>query len=241
MTASDRWARTAAALPTGARAERERRFWDALSQAWRWRRVVDAGCGSGFHLGLLGELGVEAVGFDLALAVLPRGAAGRTFAADLRYPALRAGAFDAALCLGNTLSLLASRSAQLEALGALAALVREGGVVLVQGEDVGALVAGGPVVRTRRLGDGTTHVRVFDRVGRRVAMYAGVVADDAAASLDRTWLLPTSAPALRRLARAVGLAPAVLPVAPPGGGPTWWSALSRGAPVGFVARERRCR
>lgn len=230
MSDSDRWARAAAALPTSARADRERRFWDALVRAWRWRRVVDAGCGAGFHLRLLAELGVGAVGFDLALATLPRGLAARAFAADLLHPALRAGAFDAALCLGNTFSLLASRLAQRDAIGALAALVREGGTVLVQGEDVGALTDGGPVVRSRRLENGMRHVRLFDRIGRRVAMYAGVVGDDAAASFGRTSLLPTPASVVARMGRAVGLAPVGLPVDPPGEGGSWWVALNAPSP-----------
>jgi SAM-dependent methyltransferase len=220
------WAAAAAALPTAARAERERPFWQAVVAAWRWRRVVDAGCGSGFHVRLLRDLGAEAVGFDAALAALSRERLPRVLAGDLAHPPFREGAFDAALCLGNTLSLLASRTAQSAALAALARLVGPGGVVVLQGEDAGALVDGGPLVRTRRAGEGTVHVRVFERVGRRVRMLAAVVGDGAEARLSPALLLPTSPASVERLAAVQGLVPVSFPAAPPGGGAGWWVALS---------------
>ncbi len=220
------WAAAAAALPATARAERERPFWQALAAAWRWRRVADAGCGSGFHVRLLRGLGVGSVGFDAALVALTAGRLPGVLAGDAAHPPLRAGTFDAALCLGNTFSLLASRTVQGNVLAALARLVRPGGVVLLQGEDSGVLAAGGPLVRARRAGDGATHVRVFERAGRRVRMLAAVVGNGAEARLAATLLVPTSAAAVERLAAAHGLAPLSLPAAPPGGGATWWVALS---------------
>jgi len=227
-TRADRWAVAAAALPTAERADRERPFWQALVAAWGWRRVADAGCGAGFHLELLRELGVSAAGFDLAVAALPRGAL--AVAGDLLSPPLRPRAFDAVLCLGNTLSLLAGRAVQRRALSALAALVRPGGVVLLQGEDAGALVRQGPVVRTRTVAGGGVHVRVFEQHGRRVRMLAGVASGNRAA-LEEAWLVPTGAADVRRLARPVGLRGVDLPAQPPGGGLGWWVALSAPADV----------
>ncbi len=228
MPADERWAAAAAALPTSERAERELPFWRALAASFGWRRVADAGCGSGFHVALLRGLGIEAVGFDAALSVV-RSVPG-TLAGDVAHPPLRPGTFDAALFVGNTVSLLASRAEQMGALAALAALVRTGGTLLIQGEDVGALVARGPVVRSRPLEDGTTHVRVFERSGRRVRMLAGVVRPGGQSPLESTLLLPTSAGSVLRLARPLGLKPAALPCAPPGAGPTWWAALSAPSP-----------
>ncbi len=98
--------------------------------------------------------------------------------------------------------------------------------MVLQGEDAGALVGGGPLVRTRRIGEGTVHVRVFARVGRRVRMLAGVVGDGAEARLAATLLLPTSPASVGRLAAAHGLAPVSFPAAPPAGGAAWWAALS---------------
>lgn len=220
---ADSWAEAAAALPTGERAARERPFWQALIGAWGWRRVADAGCGAGFHLELLRGLGVAATGFDLAVAALPRH--GGAVAGDLLAPPLRPRAFDAALCLGNTLSLLADRSAQRRALAALAGLVRPGGVVVLQGEDAGALVRQGAVARTRQLESGGTHVRVFERRGWRVRMLAGV-ANGSRASLAEAWLVPTAADDVVRAARSLGLRRVGLPAQPPGSDVGWWVALS---------------
>jgi SAM-dependent methyltransferase len=219
----ERWAEAAAALPTAERAARERPFWQALVGAWGWRRVADTGCGAGFHLDLLRGLGLEASGFDLAVVALPRGAG--AVAGDLLAPPLRSGMFDAALCLGNTLSLLADRSEQRRALAALASLVRPGGIVLLQGEDVGALVRQGAVLRTRQVEGVGVHVRVFERRGRRVRMLAGVAAGNQG-RLAEAWLVPTGAGEVVRAARPLGLRRVPLPAPPPAGGTGWWLALS---------------
>jgi SAM-dependent methyltransferase len=224
------WAAVAAALPQQARAERERPFWQALVQGFGWRKVVDAGCGAGFHLRLLRELGVDGVGFDAALAALAGQFASAVVGGDLAAPPLRERIFDAALCLGNTFSLLPSRALQREGLGALMRLVRPGGLVLLQGEDAGALAVAGPVVRTRPLDEGAVHVRVFERVGRRVRMLAGVVGGATDAPLEATWLLPTSTVTVARMARSLGLVVVPLPVPPPTSGAGWWIALSAPSP-----------
>jgi SAM-dependent methyltransferase len=229
MARDSHWAAVAAALPEQARAERERPFWQALAGRFGWRKVVDAGCGAGFHLRLLRELGVEAVGFDAAVEALAGRLDRAVFGGDLKAPPLRERSFDAALCLGNTFSLLPSRALQREGLGALMRLVRTGEVVLLQGEDVGTLVAGGPVVRTRQLDGAAVHVRMFERVGRRVRMLAGVTRDNVDAPLAATWLLPTSPAAVERMARGLGLVPVALP-APPPGGSGWWAAFSVRSP-----------
>ncbi|MBZ5590056.1 MAG: class I SAM-dependent methyltransferase [Acidobacteriia bacterium] len=226
MPDSDNWAAVAAALPMAARAERERPFWKALAAAWGWRRVVDAGCGAGFHLGMLRGLGVHAVGFDASIAVLAEHRVANLAAGDLRTPPLRAGSFDAALCLGNTISLLPDRQGQRETLAALASLVRPGGVVLLQGEDAGELVSVGALVRTRRIDANTVHVRVFERAGRRVRMLAAVVRPGEEARLAVSWLLASSPASLAKLAPGLGLLPATLPLPGPGGGASWWAAFN---------------
>jgi len=228
MPDRENWSAVAASLPTAARAARERPFWRTLVSTFRWERVADAGCGAGFHVAMLRELGVETVGFDAALAVVRSGAG--TVVGDLGNPPLRPATFDAAVCLGNTVSLLSSRTAQLGALASLAALLRAGGTVLLQGEDVGALVARGPMARTRPLEDGRVHLRVFGRVGRRVQMLAGITDPGTESHLERTLLLPTSLRSILRLAGTLGMKPAALPTAPPGGATTWWAALSAPSP-----------
>ena len=227
MEINERWATGAAALPQANRNARERPFWAAVTERWRWRRVADAGCGSGFHLALLRDLGVDVFGFDLVLATLPHAPRGAVAAGDVLAPPLRPGAFDAVLCLGNTISLLPDRAGQRRAVAGLAALLRPGGVLLLQGEDAARNVAAGPCVRTRRIDADTVHVRVFERRGRRVRMLAGVVPVAGEASLGETLLLPTDAASVTRVARAIGLRVGVLPTRPPGGGASWWLALAR--------------
>ncbi|MGE5236865.1 MAG: methyltransferase domain-containing protein [Acidobacteriota bacterium] len=230
------WATVAAAVPQQARSERERSFWQELVRAWRWRRVVDAGCGAGLHLGVLGELGVAAVGFDLALSALVAGGRRDVAAGDLLAPPLREARWDGVLCLGNTFSLLADRSAQRLALGRLAGLLRPGGTMLLQGEDAGALVAASPVVRTRGIEPASVHVRVFERRGKRVHMLAGVAPVGSEAQLSETWLLPTTAASVATLGGRLGLAPVRLP-APPPAGAGWWVALTAAAVGSRAPRE----
>lgn len=222
MNGAERWAAGATVLPDLARAHRERPFWQELVERWGWRLVVDAGCGGGFHLGLLTALGVTVVGFDrsvTALSVAPRGSVA---AADLLSPPLAAGRADGVLCLGNTLSLLADRSAQRQALAALVSLVRPGGQVLVQGEDAGVLTAGGPLVRTRMLADGRVHVRTFFPTGRKVTMAVGILHPGGEAAASTASILPTGPRSLNRLARGLSLTRLPLGEPPSSSPATWW-------------------
>jgi len=225
MRSPEGWAGAAATLPTDARSERETPFWRELVERLGWHRVADAGCGSGFHLALLCGLGIEVVGFDRALGPLAGAPNGTVVVGDLLAPPLERRAFDAVICLGNTISLLPSRDAQRRSLRELAELLRPGGTLLLQGEDAGALVADGPVLRTRTLSDGSVHVRAFERHGTRVRMLAGVVATGGEANAHGVWILPTTAASLARMARPLGLRPSPLPVDPPGAGATWWVLL----------------
>jgi len=217
----------AATLPQAERRARELPFWSALVERWAWRRVADAGCGAGFHLGLLRDLGVGAVGFDLAVAALRSAPRHSVCAGDVLAPPLRSGAFDAVLCLGNTVSLLPDRAAQRRALTVLAALLRPGGVLVLQGEDAARNVARGPVVRTRRIDAETVHVRLFERRGRHVRMLAGVAPAGGEAAVEETLLLPTTAESIRRSAGQLGLSPMDIPAPPPGSGAAWWTALEK--------------
>jgi SAM-dependent methyltransferase len=223
----DRWAGSAASLPTDERSRREAPFWRQLAAELGWRTVVDAGCGAGFHVRLLRGLGIHVAGCDLSLSALLAGERRGVAVSDLLAPALRPGCADAAICLGNTLSLLPSRDAQRRALAALATLLRPGGTLLLQGEDAAAVVAAGPLLRTRALADGSVHVRAFERRGPRVRMLAGAAVPGAEAPLHGVWLVPTDPASLARLARPLGLCPAPLPVAPPGAAVTWWVLLRR--------------
>jgi len=227
MTRAEGWARGAAALPWGPRLERERPFWQRLVASWGWRRVLDAGCGAGFHVALLATSDVRVIGVDSSIAALAERSLPGVTAADLLALPFAAAGFDAVLCLGNTFSLLPSRAAQRQALLALATVLRPGGILLLQGEDVGALVRAGAHVRLRTVAQGTTHVRLFERQGRRVRMLAGLVAGEEGGDLHAVWMVPTTARAVQAQASRLGLAAVRLPAPPPGGGQTWWVALGK--------------
>lgn len=218
----------AAALPERERAQRERPFWQALAAAHGWARVADAGCGGGFHLRLLRALGLETFGFDLSLGALPPRTAAPVMVADLLAPPLRGSSFDAVLCLGNTLSLLGSRSMQCRALAVLGALLRPGGTLVLQAEDAAVTVATGARVRIRALPDGRVHVRAYERRGTWVRMLAGATRPGEDAPLEVVRLLPTSASRIATLARPLGLAPVPLQLPPTGAVGTWWLALRAG-------------
>ncbi len=175
--------------------------------------------------GLLRDLGVGALGFDLAVPALLAAPRHAVCAGDVLAPPFRPGAFDAVLCLGNTVSLLPDRAAQRRVLAVLGALLRPGGVLVLQGEDAARNVARGPVVRTRRIDAETVHVRLFERRGRRVRMLAGVAPAGGEAPVEETLLLPTTAGSITRSAGHLGLGPVDLPAPPPGGGAAWWAAL----------------
>lgn len=221
MTTDERWAARAAELPEEDRRRREHGFWRKLVDGGRWRSVVDAGCGNGFHLKVLKSLGVSAVGFDRSLSALAA-APPAVVAGDLASPPIRAGTADAVLCLGNTLSLLPDRPSQRRVFQSLVSLVRPGGQLLVQGEDAGALVATGPLLRSRALADGRIHLRVFVPVGRRVVMAAGVVDPGQEAVGATAPLLPTAQSVLQRLGYRTGLIPMPVPEPPSSSPATWW-------------------
>lgn len=114
-------------------------------------RVLDDACGTGMHAIALAERGFETAGADLSAAMIERARANAE-AAGVRVrfePAgfgglaatFGAGAFDAVLCLGNSLPHLLSAQAVSEALSDFAACLRSGGLLLVQNRNFDAVLA----------------------------------------------------------------------------------------------------
>jgi SAM-dependent methyltransferase len=98
-------------------------------------RALDAGCGTGFQMALLRELGFNTHGVDLSgglLALARRKFPGAPLArGDLESLPYRDGAFDVVVCCGSTLSFV---DAPERALGELARVLAPGGALLVECE-----------------------------------------------------------------------------------------------------------
>lgn len=122
------------------RLEREWPFFAALFERVGARRVLDAGCGTGGHTVFFARQGLEVVGADPSAAMVRqalRRAKGVREASFVRagFGELRnavPGAFDAVVCLGNTLPHALDRAALFRAIADMAAVLRPGGLLIVQ-------------------------------------------------------------------------------------------------------------
>lgn len=116
------------------------------------RRVLDAACGTGRHAIALAQRGYEVVGADLSAAMVAQATANAR-AAGVAVPFVQAGLgqlseftpgpFDAVLCLGHSLPHLLSAAEVQRALDDFAALLRPGGVLLLQNRNDERLLAEG--------------------------------------------------------------------------------------------------
>ena len=116
-------------------------FLEAQFRAHGVRRVLDAACGTGQHALALARRGYEAAGADLSPGMIEQA---RARAAEVGLPVpfqvaplggLRAAfaePFDALLCLGNSLPHVLSPGAVQAALRDFAAVLRPGGVAIIQ-------------------------------------------------------------------------------------------------------------
>ena len=105
------------------------------------RRVLDAACGTGRHAIALAQRGYQVVGADLSAAMVAQAGANAAVA-GVEVSFVRAGLgdlaasvpgpFDAILCLGHSLPHLLSPGEVQQALDDFAALLRPGGLLLVQ-------------------------------------------------------------------------------------------------------------
>lgn len=128
-----------------ARLAHELPFLERLFEQHSVSRVLDTACGTGHHALALAQRGYRAAGADLSAPMIERA---RQHAAALRLdvPFAVAGLgelashesvqgampWDAALCLGNSLPHLLTGSAVAQALTDFAALLRPGGLLLIQ-------------------------------------------------------------------------------------------------------------
>jgi glycine/sarcosine N-methyltransferase len=104
------------------------------------RRVLDAACGTGHHAIALAQRGYQVTGADLSAAMVERARENAAVAgvevafvvAGLARLASLGKTFDAAICLGSSLPHLLTAEAVDAALADFAAVLRPGGLLLVQ-------------------------------------------------------------------------------------------------------------
>lgn len=116
------------------------------------RRLLDAACGTGRHAIALARRGYQVLGADLSAAMVAQ-ARENAAAAGVEVTFLQAGLgqlaeaapgpFDAVLCLGHSLPHLLSAEEVQGALDDFAALLRPGGILLLQNRNDERLLAEG--------------------------------------------------------------------------------------------------
>jgi len=115
-------------------------FFTSLFQDHGLRRVLDAACGTGQHAIALAHQGYQVMGADLSEAMIQRarenasvhGVQASFVVAGLGGFAALGETFDAAICLGNSLPHLLSAQAVAGALSDFAAVLRPGGLLVIQ-------------------------------------------------------------------------------------------------------------
>jgi SAM-dependent methyltransferase len=111
-------------------------------------RVLDAACGTGRHVELFHSWGLAVEGADASPEMIAHCRARMGDAPTLRWvlrsfeQPVAGGPFDAVLCVGNSLGLVADRAAVGRAIEALVGAVRPGGVLLVHVLNLWALPEG---------------------------------------------------------------------------------------------------
>jgi len=122
------------------RLSQELPFFTSLFQRHGVRRVLDAACGTGHHAIALVQKGHQVVGADLSAPMVSRAEENASgYGVDVTFAVAGLGGyaalgqtFDAAICLGNSLPHLLSGPAVEEALADFAAVLRPGGVLVIQ-------------------------------------------------------------------------------------------------------------
>ena len=136
------------------------------------KRVADVACGAGFHAASLAKAGFSVTGIDPDPDLLRRAEARaeeegvplrleRAAFADLPGP--WKGAFDAALCLGNSVALVPPGGALKAALSGLCGLVKPGGGLIVHTVNFPMLARrpADPFGPVRKLVDGSLLIKGF--------------------------------------------------------------------------------
>ncbi|HLF14132.1 MAG TPA: class I SAM-dependent methyltransferase [Bacteroidota bacterium] len=124
-----------------ARFAKERPWFQAIVDRFGMKSALDAGCGTGFHSILLSQLGLSVTGVDTSSAMVDLASKNaRRLGVSIStlqesfsgISGIAPGPFDAVFCLGNSLVHLLTDDDLLAALRNFFAVLRPGGVFLLQ-------------------------------------------------------------------------------------------------------------
>jgi SAM-dependent methyltransferase len=117
----------------------EEPFYRELFARAQVRSVLDTACGTGRHAALFHSWGCRVEGADVSPAMIARCRQQFGEAESLHWverafdqPAAGRGPFDAVLCVGNSLALVADQAAVAQAVRTMLAATRTGGVCVIQ-------------------------------------------------------------------------------------------------------------
>jgi SAM-dependent methyltransferase len=115
-------------------------------------RILDVACGTGMHAIALAEHGYRVTGADLSVGMIERARANAAAVGQEDIPFYAAGfgqmaqqvgsGYDAVLCLGSSLPHLLNQNDLEAALADFAAVLRPGGLLLIQNRNFDAVLAG---------------------------------------------------------------------------------------------------
>ena len=150
---------------------RERPFFAMLVEQHKIRTAVDAGCGTGFHSILLGQLGVSVTAADISKKMVERAEVNAKMAGmkielvessfeDL--PDRLHRTYDAVVCMGNSLPHLPSRRETARSLKSFFTLLNPGGILLLQQLNYDRILAKQERLQSVSESGGTTFIRFYE-------------------------------------------------------------------------------
>ncbi len=153
------------------RLAREMPIFERLVGQFGFKRVLDAGCGSGVHAVLLSKLGLQVVAADVSPGMVAQAKANThrhgervellaSALTDLEHTA--SGEFDGILCLGNTLPHLLKEEDVWRTLCGFNSLLSQSGVVILQVLNYSKILRSSERMVGVTEGDGATFVRFYD-------------------------------------------------------------------------------
>jgi len=149
----------------------EKPFFNMLVQRYGIETALDAGCGTGFHSLLLGELGVKVTAVDISKNMLDRL---KVHARDTHVkievlessfqelPVRLHRTYDAVFCLGNSLPHLLTQHELVQTLKNFSAALKPGGLLLLQQLNYDRILAKKEIIQSVKEEDGITFIRFYE-------------------------------------------------------------------------------